>query len=207
MHRVENLPVFLSIFTDHGIFMTDDAAGQVIALKAETIDPVVRVDHKPFVRAIIEMIPKEAAQCMLCQLVLAEFADQMIAAVCEHQLSLALAFRDVLHMMNLLAAQRSPDFLYRQIKRMDISRHIVSEILVQPRQSEMHLRPVSANANITPNVGVEKWISLIIIQQSSNVFLSKQKTVGLAMKDVEGGQGNEVRFRRGEFDKNCIFEI
>ena len=105
MHRIENPLVVPPILSSDDILMPDDTASQTVTLEIESINPGIRVDYQPFIPSVIEMIPEEAPQSMLCQLILTNLPNHMMRVLCKRKLSLGLFVYRILDMMDTLATQ------------------------------------------------------------------------------------------------------
>ena len=205
MQGVENLLILSAILASDNVFMPDNAAIQPVTLEEEPLYPDVRVNQQAFIGAVIEMVPEEPSQSMPRQLVLANLPDLIMATVSENQLGLGLFVCDVLYMMHPLAVQYLPELLNGEIKGMDVACDVVSEILTEPRQLEMDFGLVMGSLNIAADVSIKQ--RLVAIQQRYKISFAQEEAAGFTVKDVKSGQGNKIRFRRGEFDENTITEI
>ena len=185
--------------------MPSNPAIQSITLEIESLHPVVRIDNQLLIFSIIEMIPKEPSHSMFFQLILTDFPYIMMTAVSKRQFCLGFSICNILHMMGFLPVQYSLKLLCWQIKSMNISSHIISEILMEPCQLKMDFGLITRDLDIASNICIKH--RLVIIQQSFQIILTQKKTHGFSMIDVECRKCNKVWFRRNKLYKNAISEI
>jgi hypothetical protein len=187
--------------------MPNNATVHSVALKIESVYPGIRVDYQPFVPSVIEVISEESSKGMLRQLILTILVEQMMSALCDHQLRLWFLIPIILNMMDAEPFQKGIDLADRQLKVTNVSCHIITIVLVEHCQLEMQMVCLTCDLDIAANVSVKHRAGILIVHQCGKILLTQKKTGRSAVIDVECGQGNEVRLGRDEFNKRAFCEV
>ena len=63
--------VLTAIFSRYRLFMPDNAAFEIAGrAEVEPVHPTIRIDNQPFISAVDQVVPEEAADIVASQLVL-----------------------------------------------------------------------------------------------------------------------------------------
>ena len=171
MHRIENFLVLSAVLACYRIFVPYNATAQPVTFKIEAINPIIRKNHQMLVLSVVEMIPKELFQSVFREFVLTEFTELVVAAFSECQLCLWLFVSGVLDVMDAPAVQQGVDLINGQLEVMDVSSHIVSEVLVEQRQLEVQMFGVAGDFDVAADVSVKDSASIFTIHQRGQILL------------------------------------